>query len=65
MTDATEPDADGAETEVPVWDAVAVMRARAAATRQDRDAAIDELREAMSDEQIRDEYGIDLNQIEE
>jgi hypothetical protein len=65
MTDATEPDADGDETEAPVWDAVAVMRARAAATRQDRDAAIAELRDAMSDEQIRDEYGIDLNQIEE
>lgn len=70
MTDAVDPpqghdsETDD-EDDAPVWDAVEVMRARAAATHQERDAAIAELRAAHSDQQILDEFGIDLRQIEE
>lgn len=67
VTSPPEPDDDETEDEAraPAWDAVEVMRTQAAKTRQDRDAAIAELRESTSDEQILDEFGIDLKQIEE
>ena len=47
-----------------VWDAARVMRDRAAASRTKRDQAIADLREKMNDDQIRDEFGIDLGEIE-
>lgn len=50
--------------EIPAWDADAIMRQRAAATRAERDAAIADLRDSMSDEEIRADFGIDLDQIE-
>ncbi len=72
MTDATDPPKaedietdDGEAAAAPVWDAVEVMRTRAAATREERDAAIAELRDAMSDQQVLDKFGINLHQIEE
>ena len=46
------------------WDALEVMRARAAASRTNRDEAISTLRESMSDDEIRDGFGIDLREIE-
>lgn len=53
------------ENEGPAWDAVEVMRERAAAARHDRDSAINELRESMSDEQMLHDFGINLREIEE
>lgn len=46
------------------WDALEVMRARAEASRTDRDEAISTLRESMTDDEIRDDFGIDLREIE-
>lgn len=40
------------------------MRERAAETRRQRDQAITELRESTDDEQILDDFGIDLGEIE-
>lgn len=46
------------------WDAPRVMRDRATASRTTRDLTIADLREEMNDDQIRDEFGIDLGEIE-
>jgi len=46
------------------WNALEVMRARAEASRTDRDEAIGTLRESMTDDEIRDDFGIDLREIE-
>lgn len=46
------------------WDALEVMRARADASRTDRDEAIRTLRESMTDDEIREDFGIDLREIE-
>ncbi len=45
-------------------DAVEVLRGRAAETRLERDEAIAQFREAMTDEEILDTFGIDLPEIE-
>jgi hypothetical protein len=45
-------------------DAAEVLLGRAAATRRRRDAAIAQLRETMTDEEILDNFGIDLPEIE-
>lgn len=45
------------------WDPVEIMKARAAAARRDRDRSIAELRERLSDEQIRDQFGIELDEL--
>lgn len=45
------------------WDPVEIMKARAAAARGDRDRSIAELRERLSDEQIRDQFGIELDEL--
>jgi len=55
-----EPDADSGQR---VWDPRQVMRDRAAATRKQRDDSIAQLRESM-DEEILDEFGINLDGIE-
>ena len=55
------PDDDRPE---PVWDPVQILRDRATATRQDRDASIRDLRQTMGDEEILDEFGINLDGIE-
>ena len=54
----------GNEAERLKWDAVEVMRLRAAEARTQRDASIGELRESMTDEEALDEFGIDLREIE-
>lgn len=48
----------------PTWDPRQVMRDRAAATRRRRDDAITDLRLDMSAEQVLEEFGIDLDEIE-
>lgn len=47
-----------------VWNAEELMRTRAAQTRRERDQAIAEWRESTDDEQVLDEFGIDLGEIE-
>jgi hypothetical protein len=58
-----DPVAD-AEADRPRWNSTEVMRRRAANARSQRDASIDQLRESMTDEEARDEFGIDLREIE-
>ena len=60
-TPSDEPDADPGQR---VWDPRQVMRDRAAATRKQRDDSIAQLRESMDDEEILDEFGINLDGIE-
>ena len=56
-----EPDANSSQR---VWDPRQVMRDRAAATRKQRDESIAQLRESMDDEEILDEFGVNLDGIE-
>lgn len=63
-TPAREPDQPDEETAESTWDAAEVMRGRAAETRRTRDQSIAELRASKDDEQILDEFGIDLGEIE-
>ena len=66
MADSPEPpptkepagEADGER------DAAEVLRGRAAESRKERDEAIAQLRETMTDEEILDNFGIDLPEIE-
>ena len=46
------------------WDAAEVMRLRAEEARTARDDAIGQLRAGMTDDEILDEFGIDLGEIE-
>lgn len=66
MTSDDDPELNdlGQGREGTHWDALEVMRARAAASRTDRDEAINKLRESMTDDEIRDDFGIDLREIE-
>ena len=52
------------ESEVDVWDAVDVLRSRAASSRAERDEAIADLRQSMTDGEFREDFGIDLREIE-
>ena len=66
MPDSPEPppadeQASGSDGE---WDAVEVLGGRAAESREERDEAIAQLRETMTDEEILDAFGIDLPEIE-
>jgi hypothetical protein len=62
--DDPPPERPGAEPPQAGWDPQQVVRDRAAATRKDRDQAIAELRESLDDEEILDEFGINLGEIE-
>jgi hypothetical protein len=64
MPDETEPQAPPDGPYEQPWDPHKIMRDRAAATRQDRDQSLAELRSGMDDDEIRDELGIDLGEIE-
>ena len=66
MPDTPPPNSseDDQPADEPAWSAAEVMRDRAKETRRQRDAAITELRASMDDEQVRDEFGIDLGEIE-
>lgn len=57
------PDDQGFEG--PQWEALKAMRERADAARQERDAAIADLRQQMSDEELLAEFGIDLSEVED
>lgn len=46
------------------WDALDVLRSRAAASRAARDEAVKDLRRSMTDGEIREDFGIDLRGIE-
>ena len=59
-----DPTPAAQEAEGPTWDPRQVMRDRADATRRDRDSAIADLRADLSDEQVLEEFGIDLGEIE-
>lgn len=61
--DVVEPDDLDEGQSQPPWDAAEVMRARAEASRARRDDAIGELRESMTDEEIREDFGIDLREL--
>ena len=54
----------GRDESEQVWDPAQILRDRAAATRRDRDASIQDLRRTMDDEEILDEFGINLDGIE-
>ena len=58
-----DADAD-ASARAARWDAVELMRRRAARARARRDASIAELRASVTDEDARDDFGIDLSEIE-
>ena len=66
MTSDDDPELNDREDdqEGTSWDALEVMRARAEVSRTDRDEAIITLRESMTDDEIRDDFGIDLREIE-
>lgn len=57
--DDAEEDPEGAG-----WDALDVLKARAAASRSERDEAIRELRRLMTDDEIREDFGLDLRGLE-
>jgi hypothetical protein len=60
----SDPQQPRDESSKRTWDAEELMRARAAQTRRERDQAIAELRESINDDQVLDEFGIDLGEIE-
>lgn len=62
--DLSSADLDDEEQPRPTWDALAVVKARARAARTDRDESIRTLRATASDDEIRDDFGIDLREIE-
>jgi hypothetical protein len=47
------------------WDPVEIMRARAAATREQRDRSIAELRQHLSDVEILEGFGLNLDELDE
>lgn len=61
-TEPQPPDRD--DRSEPVWDPAQILRDRATATRKNRDASIEDLRQTMSDEEILHEFGINLREIE-
>lgn len=65
-TDRSDDEADASDAAAgPPWDAVEVLRRRAAEARRERDAAIRDLRDTMSDDEILEEFGIDLKALED
>lgn len=69
MSDDTESETGpqtppGDDQTEPIWDPAQILRDRAAATRRARDVSIEDLRQTMSDEEILDEFGINLDGIE-
>lgn len=65
MTESDDyPDADE-DFQPPEWDASAMMRHRSKEAHTDRDTAIDDLHSSMSDDEILEDFGLDLRQIED
>jgi hypothetical protein len=65
MNDPTEQPPGGGTDNETGWDAVEVMRRRADAARKERDASIAQLRAELGDDEVLDQFGIDLHGIEE
>jgi hypothetical protein len=65
MNDPTEQPPGGGTDNETAWDAVEVMRRRADASRKERDASIAQLRAELGDDEVLDQFGIDLHGIEE
>ena len=63
---AETPDAPDTDVDMPEaeWDAAEVMRRRAELARDQRDRSIAELRASISDEDVLEQLGIDLREIE-
>ena len=59
-----QPDVSDDEIAPKAWDAAEVMSDRAAKSRDERDRSIADLRASTTDEQILDEFGIDLGEVE-
>lgn len=59
-----EPRSSAEASEDASWDPRRVMRDRAETTRRKRDRAIADLRADMTDDEVLDEFGIDLGEIE-
>lgn len=65
MTKEPESEETDETAEAPdVWDASEVLRARSAETRRARDESIQKLRDVMSDEEIFEQFGIDLTRLD-
>ncbi|HEY5848457.1 MAG TPA: hypothetical protein VIT42_16870 [Microlunatus sp.] len=64
MPDETKPLPPPDGPDEPPWDPHQILRDRTAASRQDRDQSFAELRSGMGDDEIREEFGIDLGEIE-
>lgn len=62
MPDQDSPTSDGELG--PPWDALEVLKGRAAEAKARRDASISELRKVMTDDAVLDEFGIDLSRLE-
>jgi len=62
--DQRPDDLDDEEQSGPAWDALEVMKDRARATRSDRNESLRILRDSASDDEIRNDFGIDLREIE-
>lgn len=62
--DLRSDDLDNEDQSNPTWDALEVMKERARAARANRDESIRTLRDSASDDEIRDDFGIDLREIE-
>jgi hypothetical protein len=58
----TEPDIP--PTPASEWDALEVMRVRAAEAKARRDASVAQLREVMDDQEVLEEFGIDLSRLD-
>ena len=67
MPDETTPQPPSSQSDGPdeqPWDPHTIMRDRAAATRQDRDQSLANSGPAWATTKIREEFGIDLGEIE-
>lgn len=62
--DVSSDDLEGEFQSGPTWDPLELMKERARAARSERDESIRNLRDSASDDEIREDFGIDLREIE-
>jgi hypothetical protein len=58
------PEPEIPPTPTSEWDALEVVRARAAEAKARRDASVAELRGLMDDQEVLEEFGIDLSRLD-
>ncbi|QDP95279.1 hypothetical protein FOE78_04580 [Microlunatus elymi] len=63
MSGPTDEPGENPAFEIPTWDPVKITERRAEEARTQRDAAIADLRDSMDDDEILNEFGLDLGQI--